>query len=152
MSATDTACLLSIGAVATRAGVSERALRYYEEIGLLSPAGHSPGGCRRYGDEEIARVLRIRELQDLMGFNLDEIRAVMANEDSLEALRAAWRASEEPEERHRILVEGLEVLDALREKVTAKSARLDAFLAELDARAERYHSLLDNWPESTLEE
>ena len=60
-----------IGEIADAAGVSTRTLRYYEELGLVSPSGHSPGGARRYSDADLARVLRIRELQDLVGFNLD---------------------------------------------------------------------------------
>jgi DNA-binding transcriptional MerR regulator len=62
-----------IGEVAEAAGVSTRTLRYYEELGLVSPSGHSPGGARRYSDADLARVLRIRELQHLVGFNLEAI-------------------------------------------------------------------------------
>ena len=35
--------LLGIGAAAARAGVSERALRYYQELGLIIPTGTTPG-------------------------------------------------------------------------------------------------------------
>ena len=38
--------LLGIGAAAERAGVSQRALRYYQQIGLLTPCGCTPGGLR----------------------------------------------------------------------------------------------------------
>ncbi len=62
--------LLKIGTVATRLGISERTLRYYEEVGLLAPHLRRPGGCRRYGTADVERVQRIRELQSLMGFNL----------------------------------------------------------------------------------
>src|SRR5271165_6759045 len=95
--------LLRIGEMAERTGVSERTLRYYEELDLLVPAGHSPGGSRRYSELEVARVLRIRELQQLLGLNLDEIRTVLAAEDRLEALRAAWHEHQDPESRRRIL-------------------------------------------------
>jgi DNA-binding transcriptional MerR regulator len=40
--------LLGIGAAAARAGVSERALRYYQQLGLLTPCHSTPGGMRRY--------------------------------------------------------------------------------------------------------
>ena len=36
--------------LADLAGVSVRTLHYYDEIGLLSPDGHSPSGYRQYGD------------------------------------------------------------------------------------------------------
>src|SRR3954465_3204042 len=81
-----------IGEIAEAAGVSTRTLRYYEELGLLSPSGHSPGGARRYSDSDLARVLRIRELQDLVGFNLDEIKKIVAAEARLGELRAEIRA------------------------------------------------------------
>jgi hypothetical protein len=39
---------LRIGEAAARVGVSSRTLRYYEELGLLTPSGRTPGGARRY--------------------------------------------------------------------------------------------------------
>jgi len=40
--------LLSIGAAATLLGISERALRYYQQLGLITPCGQTAGGLRRY--------------------------------------------------------------------------------------------------------
>src|SRR5205823_1623096 len=51
-----------IGELAERCGVSTRTLRYYEQLGLLSPDAHTRGGARRYSVEAEARVERIREL------------------------------------------------------------------------------------------
>ncbi len=131
-----------IGEAAQRAGVSERTLRYYEEIGLVAPASHSPGGNRRYGDAEVARVLRIRELQELMGFNLDEIRAVLCTEDRLETLRSRWWASDDPGQRREILEEGIAATLPLRDRVAQKRTRLSEFLDELDRKIARYDELL----------
>ena len=36
--------LYRIGEVATRAAVTTRTVRYYQEFGLLVPSGRSPGG------------------------------------------------------------------------------------------------------------
>jgi DNA-binding transcriptional MerR regulator len=129
--------MLRIGAMAERTAVSERTLRYYEELGLLVPAGHSPGGSRRYSELEVARVLRIRELQQLLGFNLDEIRTVLSAEDRLEALRAAWHEHQDPDSRRRILTKGLEINTDLREEVAGKLERIQAFLAEVDEQLAR---------------
>ena len=82
--------LLGIGAAAARAGVSERALRYYQQLGLLVPACTPPGGLRRYSEEDLARVARIRELQTLLGLNLDEIAVVLRNEDRLAQIRLSY--------------------------------------------------------------
>ena len=129
---------LRIGEAAARVGVSSRTLRYYEELGLLTPSGRTPGGARRYTDEDIARLEHIRELQELMGFNLDEILAVMRIEDRLAKLRAEWQAGRPPERRAEMIEEALRHNAELRARVEAKIARLGAFLDSLDEKRERY--------------
>lgn len=129
---------LRIGEAAARVGVSSRTLRYYEELGLLTPSGRTPGGARRYTDDDIARLEHIRELQELMGFNLDEILAVMRIEDRLAKLRAEWQAGRPPERRAEMIEEALRHNADLRARVEAKIARLGAFLDSLDEKRERY--------------
>jgi DNA-binding transcriptional MerR regulator len=134
--------LLGIGAAAERAGVSERALRYYQQLGLLVPAC-TPGGLRRYSEDDLARVARIRELQTLLGLNLDEIAVVLRNEDRLAQIRLSYhdeRTSDE--ERRRLTRECLGLQESLRETVEAKRAALEGFLADLDARIHRCRDLL----------
>ncbi len=133
---------LPIGRAAALLGVSERTLRYYEEIGLLRPAGRTPGRTRHYAQADLARVARIKELRDLLGFNLDEIRTILANEDRLEELRREYRAgAADPARQAQLLAEGLAIQEDLRAKVVAKVAKIDAFLGELDARLERLRAL-----------
>ncbi|MEU5978976.1 MerR family transcriptional regulator [Streptomyces sp. NPDC047315] len=52
---------MRIGEVAEKAGVSVRALRYYEEQDLLH-ARRSPGGQRHYPDSAVSRVRLIQQL------------------------------------------------------------------------------------------
>jgi DNA-binding transcriptional MerR regulator len=52
---------MRIGELATASGVSVRALRYYEEQGLLT-AARSSGGQRHYGDDAVERVYLIQAL------------------------------------------------------------------------------------------
>jgi len=135
--------LLGIGAAAARAGVSERALRYYQQLGLLTPACTTPGGLRRYSADDLARVARIRELQALLGLNLDEIAIVLRNEDRLAQIRRAYKDERTSEdERLRLTRECLSLLGGLRETVEAKRTALDSFLSDLDARIGRARDLL----------
>jgi DNA-binding transcriptional MerR regulator len=53
--------MMRIGELATRAGVSVRALRYYEEQDLLA-AVRSPSGQRHYPDSAADRVRLIQQL------------------------------------------------------------------------------------------
>ena len=46
----------TIGEVAERSGFSASALRYYEDIGLVPPAGRSDAGYRLYDDITLTRL------------------------------------------------------------------------------------------------
>lgn len=129
---------LRIGEAAERAGVSSRTLRWYEEIGLLAPAGHSTGGARRYSEEDIARIVHIRELQSLLGFDLGEIRDILRGEDDLAGLRDEVRAGVEPKRNREILLEAMAINDKLKAVVAAKQARLGEMMGELVAKDGRY--------------
>ena len=135
--------LLGIGAAAIQAGVSERALRYYQQLGLIVPASTTPGGLRRYSEKDLARVARIRELQTLLGLNLDEIAIVLGNEDRMAQIRLTYhdeRTSDD--ERRRLTRECLALQEDLRATVEAKRAALESYLADLDARIGRARDLL----------
>lgn len=61
-----------IGELAKQAGVTVRTLRYYEELGLLSPTELTSGGFRLYTDNDLRRLVVIKRFKDL-GFSLEEI-------------------------------------------------------------------------------
>lgn len=135
--------LLSIGAAASRVGVSERALRYYQQIGLITPCGKTPGGLRRYSDADLERVSRIRELQTLLGLNLDEIAVVLRNDDRIAELRAAYHSEATgAAERVELAQECLLLMEQLRSTVEVKRAALDEFLADVDARIHRISDVI----------
>jgi DNA-binding transcriptional MerR regulator len=52
---------MRIGELASRTGVSERSLRYYEQQGLLT-SERTPSGQRTYSDAAVDRVIHIQEL------------------------------------------------------------------------------------------
>lgn len=135
--------LVGISKAATGCGVSQRALRYYQQIGLLTPTGATPGGLRRYSEADLARVRRIRELQSLLGFNLDEIRAVLASDDRLAAIRAEYNAASEGSARRALLLrQALKVREDLAETVDSKIAALQSFRSDLSASMDRVRTLL----------
>jgi DNA-binding transcriptional MerR regulator len=68
-------CLLTIGELARRAGVTTSALRYYEELGLL-PAPARISGQRRY-PESAARLVGAILLYSDAGFTLAEQKALL---------------------------------------------------------------------------
>jgi len=67
---------VTIGEFARRAGVAESALRYYEQLGLIS-SQRTAGGQRRYSRVMLRRVAFIRAAQTV-GLSLAEVRTALA--------------------------------------------------------------------------
>jgi len=138
--------LVCIGAAATLLGISERSLRYYQQLGLITPCGRTPGGMRRYSEADLARVARIRELQTLLGLNLDEISVVLRNDDRMAEIREVYHDEHTGvEERVELAKECLVLQEQLRATVEQKRSALDKFLADVDARIERIQAVLGSY-------
>lgn len=139
---------IRIGDAATRAGVSARTLRYYEELGLLTPSLYTTGGERRYTAGDIAHLQRILELREVLGMNLDEIKEFLTFETRLDELRATYRATKDVGTKKArmdqkvTLTEALELNETLAQQLSAKLARMDAFRAKLAHNAQRCRELL----------
>ncbi|MDI6895475.1 MAG: MerR family transcriptional regulator [Bacillota bacterium] len=67
--------LLRIGELSERTGVSVRTIRYYEERGLLEPAGRTEAGYRLYDERALGALKVLRRLR-MLGLGLDEIAAL----------------------------------------------------------------------------
>ena len=139
---------IRISDAATRVGVSARTLRYYEELGLLTPSLYTAGGERRYTLDDLAHLQRILELREVLGMNLDEIREFLSLETRLDELRASYRASKGASskkaraEQKATLQEALVLNESLAEQISAKLARMDGFRVKLVSDAERCRELL----------
>jgi DNA-binding transcriptional MerR regulator len=67
---------LSSGDLARATGCTPRAIRFYEEQGLLRPAQVSGGGHRRYTAGDLERLRLIADLREL-GLPLSDIRTAL---------------------------------------------------------------------------
>lgn len=120
---------LHIGEVAERVGLSLRTVRYYEEQGLIAPAGRTDGGFRLYTDEQVQRLLLIKQMKPL-GFSVQQMC------DLLEARDGARDAGADPARRAaserrlaEFAAEAAERCDQLREQL----ARAEDFARQLRA-------------------
>ncbi|HVU73480.1 MAG TPA: MerR family transcriptional regulator [Mycobacteriales bacterium] len=136
--------LMRIGEAAEAAGVSTRTLRYYEQRGLLTPSGHSPGGERRYTEDDVARLVHIRELAELLGADLDTIGAMLSVEDRLASIRTEYRKPGQSAARQLELLAEAEALNTdLQQRVDARIAGMKKVQAHLRAKAARYADIRD---------
>jgi MerR family transcriptional regulator, copper efflux regulator len=67
---------MNIGEAAAASGVSAKMIRYYEEIGLISPPARTESGYRTYGGDDISSLRFVRRARDL-GFTVEQIGNLM---------------------------------------------------------------------------
>ena len=112
----ESAGLWKVGALAARTGLTVRALRYYDELGLCRPSRRTAGGHRLYTAEDVTRLYRVGLLRRL-GLRLEEIAAALEEPQ--------WQL---PTAVHRHLADTTKRLDA----TSRLRARLAAMCDELD--------------------
>jgi DNA-binding transcriptional MerR regulator len=130
--------LWRIGQVAKLTGVTTRTLRYWEELELLRPSSYRTSGERLYSPADVARVTRIRNLQELLGFSLAEVRTVLSTEDVdvLDRVRSELNSGDLSPARHReLLDQGIVANDQLLARLDETLGRIQAFRDERAASA-----------------
>lgn len=75
----------STGELANLAGVSIRTVQYYDQRGILTPTALTEGGRRLYTDSDLEQLRIICFLRDL-GFSIEQIRKVLAEENAAQVL------------------------------------------------------------------
>lgn len=69
--------MMTIGEAARESGVSAKMIRYYEETGLIPPAGRTGSGYRTYGPKEVQILRFVRRARDL-GFPMEKVADLLA--------------------------------------------------------------------------
>lgn len=67
---------MNIGEAATRAGLPSKTIRYYEDIGLITPA-RDANGYRAFDDQDVHR-LRFLARARALGFAIEDCRTLLA--------------------------------------------------------------------------
>ena len=128
---------LKIQEVASELGLTTRSIRYYEELGLLSPAGRSDGSYRLYDASDIERLRFIKGLRDDAGFSLAEISQLLEDEAARVRSREAYSHTVDPLERRSIVVDSLARVERQKRTLRDKISRLEAMVIAVEARHQR---------------
>ena len=125
---------LQIGEVAERTGVTQRTLRFYEEKGLLRPPTRMDGGFRLYSEDDVTRVEHIRQLQNLLGVTLAEIKEMVDAEEVLQELKAQYRPEADVSEKRRQLQKAIDVVTRQHGIVSQKAEQMSEMKGQLEDR------------------
>ncbi|MEO8632627.1 MAG: MerR family transcriptional regulator [Chloroflexota bacterium] len=112
-----------IGELAAKVGLTERTIRYYEELGLLESVKRLDGGVRTYTDDDMRRLKYIGKLK-MLGLTLQEML-------ELERMYQRHRSNRS------VLPRLIELLDAHLTTLGDRMMELDALRDEI--RAYREH-------------
>ena len=137
--------MMTIKEMSELTGVSARALRYYDEIGLFHPTGKSEAGYRLYDEEALSvlqQILYFRELD----IPLSTIKGIIEDPalDRNQILRAQKEMLTAKKDRMERLIASID--DALKGAET-----MDFRLFSKDESAELFNALFEHMPEAMRE-
>ena len=121
--------VISIGMLANKLEMSQRTIRYYEEIGLLNSIKRIEGGRRVYTDVDLRRLKLIKRLK-IMGMTLSE----------MQELEAMWIIEKSND---KVLKRLLELLQNHLKRLDDRIADLDILRNEITEYQERIYSKIN---------
>jgi len=118
-----------IGEIAKAVDMSQRTIRYYEEIGLMNSVRRIEGGKRVYTDDDVRRLKLIKRLK-VLGLSLTEMH-------ELESMWTTHRANDI------VLRRLLEILDSHLRLIEDRVMDLGILKNEISEYRERINAKID---------
>jgi DNA-binding transcriptional MerR regulator len=135
--------LRRIGEVAEQVGITPRTIRYYEELGLLgTDAARVKGGHRLYGEDDVTRLHELVRLRELLGLSLEQLQRLAEDKRAQECLRSRWASTTDDAERIGIIRSAIPHVERQLDLVHAREQELADFRGELTAKLARMQALL----------
>lgn len=123
---------LTIGQFSKAMGVSAKALRLYESIGLIKSHARGENGYRYYEESQLEIAHRIKEFKDL-GFSLAEIKSLLEADESLNSDKLA----DSMHARLKVISQQAELLKSQKEQIERILSSLQKKQEPLEAEQRR---------------
>lgn len=117
--------------VSIKTGLTKRAIRYYEDLNLISPK-RTDSGYRLYTDEDIEKIQKIISLKDSLGFSLSEIKAALELDKNVKNILSGETADAETIDNYAKLIEKqIELIEEKNKKLLMAKQRFEELLLSL---------------------
>lgn len=100
------------------------------------------GGFRLYSDGDLERLERIKQLKELLGFSLAEVKEMLDADEVRLQIKAEWRKDADAAEKTEKIRTAREATIQQLSLIDAKIERMNAMRTELSERLTRYDSWL----------
>lgn len=142
--------LYKIDEVATECNLTKRTIRYYEEIGLLTPQ-RSEGNTRLYTREDIERLKKIISARDVLGFSLQELQRYIEVVEMLRGQRERYRNITDLQERRQQLQQIDITLGQQLEMMESKMNTIQSFKQEAEGLRQQVREGLERLSSETAD-
>jgi DNA-binding transcriptional MerR regulator len=139
----------SIDEIAHLTNLTPRTLRFYEEIGLLPPPDRTGGGHRKYTDEDIRRIERIRELKELLGYSLEDMKTILRATEGLGTIKEGYHLDPDPAHQlnkvaaaHALIADQMAVVESRIERLTKVREEYRGWQDSLATERDRLRALI----------
>ncbi|BES63826.1 MerR family transcriptional regulator [Gottschalkiaceae bacterium SANA] len=128
-----------VNELAKLAGISVRTLRYYDQVGLLSPKRSRDSEYRLYDDGEVKRLMQILFLKEL-DFSLKEIQKILQSTEEQDIFFRKQRALlVEKKNRLEGIIQSLDEMTKSKKGVDVMEKMIKAFdMSEIEAHKKKY--------------
>jgi DNA-binding transcriptional MerR regulator len=99
------------------------------------------GGFRLYSPEDVARVEQVRQLKQVLGFSLAEIRTIVETQQQLNQIRSQYHNDPDTGHRRELLDNAEAIVRQQLGVIEQKIAQMETMRAELVERLQRYDTL-----------
>ncbi|MDP4127973.1 MAG: MerR family transcriptional regulator [Bacillota bacterium] len=134
---------LKIDQVSLQSGLTKRAIRYYEEIGILPPPQRSEGGIRYYTQEHVELLKKIKDTKDALGISLDELQHFISLSKIIEVQKEGYKQSSERIERKEKLLEIISTFNKEIELIDQKISKIERVRNDLMNLKKRAQALVE---------
>nr|WP_269448701.1 MerR family transcriptional regulator [Metabacillus kandeliae] len=127
---------------AKETGLTKRAIRYYEQIGLIHVPERSDGGTRLYTETDIERLKKVVLAKEILGFSLQELQQFLDLHDTVDP-KNGGPSSQDRAELEKVS-DGIENQISMIEDKMARMQQFKDDLQELSDRVKQYLTAEEN--------
>ncbi len=124
--------------VSIKTGLTKRAIRYYEDLNLITPK-RTESGYRLYTDEDIEKIQKIISLKESLGFSLAEIKAALDLDKNVKNILSGEHADITTINNYiNMIKEQIKLIDEKSNKLLVAKQRFEELLLKLNKLKDQF--------------